>query len=134
MHCVNDEHIRYVWRLKLILMKMLNILSVSSAVILYNTGRHLYSSLFGGEEGVIDCSRLFDEEVSDGRDMLQYATYEIIQGPHQGKKILACKCPWSQAPLKQRPGQKLTVLISPTQYTFFSYGDGLYQLRAGFGR
>lgn len=67
--------------------------SVSTAVNLYNLGRRLYTQFFGGDgTSELECSRLFDPELYDGRNALQYAVYEIVQEGHlKGKRILACK-------------------------------------------
>ena len=77
---------------------------------LYQKGRYLYSYFFGGDDKVdLDCaSILVDDFVSnnpelfDGKNALQYGTYIIKQGPHEGKRILACKCLQLQVPLKHR--------------------------------
>ena len=94
---------------------------------------NIYNALSGGEDGGLDCSRLSDDdsEVFDGRDMLQYAIYEIIKGPHEGKKILSCKCPWPQVPLKRRPPDRLISLISTSSSVMGTDFSNVEQVAAG---
>ena len=69
---------------------------------LYQKGRDLYAYFFGGDDKVdLDCGNIRElfinnleqfDKLFDGRNALQYGTYTIMQGPHVGKRILACKC------------------------------------------
>jgi hypothetical protein len=52
-------------------------------VTLYNVAMYL------GGGSPLDCTELFDMENFDGKDALQWSTYTIMQGPHEGKKVLA---------------------------------------------
>lgn len=57
--------------------------TVSSLVNLHNGAMYL------GGGSPLDCSELFDMENFDGKDALQWSTYTIMQGGHEGKKVLA---------------------------------------------
>jgi hypothetical protein len=52
-------------------------------VTLYNVAMYL------GGGSPLDCTELFDMENFDGKDALKWSTYTIMQGSHEGKKVLA---------------------------------------------
>jgi len=53
-----------------------------------SAGVFLINTFLSAANAVLECERVFNE-LTDGRDALQWATYTINQGPYTGKTILA---------------------------------------------
>lgn len=56
--------------------------------VVAGAGAMLMSRFLTAASVALECERVF-AEVTDGRDALQWATYQIQQGPYQGKTILS---------------------------------------------
>ena len=56
--------------------------------VVSGAGAMLLSRFVTAASVAFECERVF-AEATDGRDALQWATYQIQQGPYQGKTILS---------------------------------------------